>query len=347
MQLLTSDIGWTLVQHSGVVLRTLYWTENGGTDWNIIRPPAFSPQGISSTFFLDTKRGWALSCGFGRALVFSTTNSAADWSITNVDIPGLPPERINNREDCQIYFADSLHGWISFTAENANGSKSGLLVTSDGGRTWDPASNDIGKMGYLRFVTPMDGWMLVPSSDELYVARDGAKSWGKVSLAAPREIYPATEATYDLPTFEDSNHGFLPVTYSGGLGVKAAAVLFATEDGGQTWKSDRILANLNGMPVGNWVASAVAGPAWITLNRSDDNNPTITAIASGATVNASSNATPGYYGARQLIFVTPTRGWVLLNDGQALSTMDGGATWSDLVFSPNLPVVAPHPAPRP
>ncbi len=343
IHLLSSDIGWAVMQGS------FYWTESGGADWSITSSSGL-PQGrISSAFFLDTKRGWALSCGANGWAVFSTTNAGAEWSITNVNISGVT----GDRADCQIYFADSMHGWISLDSKSGSNPlftktlATSVLATSDGGRTWGLASNDIGAMGNIRFVTPTDGWMVVPPNDELYVTRDGAKDWTKVSLPPPKEVYPATEATYDLPTFEDSKHGFLPVTYSGALGVKAAAVLVATEDGGQTWKPDRMLTDLNGLPVGNRVASTVVGPAWIVANVSDDAFPTLTQIASGATVHASSNAGPSYYGAAQLSFVSPMRGWVVLNDGRVLSTTDEGATWSDLIFAPRAQLFgrlsAPHP----
>ena len=343
MQMLSPDIGWAVAQGR------FYWTESGGADWNTVSQSGLTQGQISSAFFLDTRQGWALSCAASGLVVFSTTNAGANWSITNVDIPGVT----GNKSDCQISFADSLHGWISL--DSASGSNvlytktlaTSVLVTSDGGRTWNPTSNDVGTMGDICFVTPMDGWMVVPPNDELYVTRDGAKSWTKVSLLPPKEVYPANEATYDLPTFEDSKHGFLPVTYSGALGVKAAAVLFVTEDGGQTWKPDRMLTDLNGLPVGNRVASTVLGSDWIIANLSNDTSPTLTTIASGATVTAGSNAAPGHYGAVQLSFVTPTRGWVLLNDGRVLSTIDGGASWSDLDFSPSVLSFARHKASRP
>ena len=108
--LLSSDIGWAVMQGS------FYWTESGGADWSITSSSGL-PQGrISSAFFLDTKRGWALSCGANGWAVFSTTNAGAVWSITNVNIPGVT----GDRADCQIYFADSMHGWISLDSKSGS-----------------------------------------------------------------------------------------------------------------------------------------------------------------------------------------------------------------------------------
>lgn len=48
-----------------------------------------------------------------------------------------------------------------------------------------------------------------------------------------------TYAAYDLPTFKDSKHGYICVTYPD------LAVLFRTEDSGVTWKSDRVIRGVH------------------------------------------------------------------------------------------------------
>jgi photosystem II stability/assembly factor-like uncharacterized protein len=338
MQLIGSNVGWTLTQACG-----LCRTQDGGAKWTAITPRGLTR--VSDAFFLTADQGWALDWQGSRLVVFSTTNGGADWTITNVTFPSLQQHPIGqgiqiylqNSLPSQIYFEDSLHGWISLSIDIRNYSnqstvqQAAVLATSDGGRTWVQV-RDVGRMGYLRFATPTDGWMLVPPGDELYVTHDGAKSWTKVSLAAPKEVYPANEATYDLPTFQDSKHGFLPVTYSGGLGVNAAVLLFATDDGGQSWKPNRTLTGLSGMPAGTSVSSTVAGSNWILANVADDAIPTLTTIANGGTAIASSNVQPGYYGTRQLSFATPSQGWLLLRNGRLLVTADGGSKWSELAF---------------
>jgi photosystem II stability/assembly factor-like uncharacterized protein len=345
MQLLSSNIGWMT---NGVCFCR---TEDGGATWTDITPRG---NGVSDAFFLTANQGWALERQQGGLVVFSTTDAGTDWTVTNVTVPGLHAYTGGDRPASQIYFEDSLHGWISVDVPRSNDPKiklpqTALLATSDGGKTWVQAG-DVGKMGYLRFATPTDGWMVVPPNRELYVTQDGAKSWTKVSIAAPKEISPANEATYDLPTFEDSKHGFLPVTYSGGLGVNAAVVLFETEDGGQNWKSNRTLTGLTAMPVGTGASSTVVGSDWILANVSGDTLLPLTKIADGATAVASSNAQPGYYGARQLSFATPSVGWVLLRNGRLLVTTDRGSNWSELDWlggrGPALqPVSAPKPVP--
>ena len=342
MQLISSNIGWMM---NGVCFCR---TEDGGATWTDITPRG---HGVANAFFLTANQGWALERQQGGLVVFSTTDAGTDWTVTNVTVPGMQGYTGGDRPASQIYFEDSLHGWISVDVPRSNDPKiklpqTALLATSDGGKTWVQAG-DVGKTGYLSFATPTDGWMVVPPKTELYVTHDGAKSWTKVSIAPPKEISPANDATYDLPIFEDSKHGVLPVTYSGGLGVNAAVVLFETEDGGQSWKPNRTLTGLTAMPVGTGVSSTVAGSDWILANVSADTLLPLTKIADGDTAVASSNAQPGYYGARQLSFATPSRGWVLLRNGRLLVTTDGGSNWSELAYEGRGPALQPVSAPKP
>lgn len=185
------------------------------------------------------------------------------------------------------------------------------------------------------------------NDEELHVTRDGAKSWQTVSLPAPKEIYPAIYPTCDVPVFEDDKHGFVAVTYSGGNGDKSAAVLFATDDGGRSWKPDRILANLEEKAVGQRMPSTVADSTWITA-RVWDYPPALTALGVGARVRASIDPVShfsGYFQVYQLSFATPTQGWIIVGDGELRSTTDGGATWTTLLPGPQPHVIHPLNAP--
>ena len=149
-------------------------------------------------------------------------------------------------------------------------------------------------------------------------------------MAPPAYVGARAWAFYDLPTFKDSKNGYLPVVYEGGSVEKSFAVLYATVDGGETWKPERTLANIGDAPLGDFVATAMAGSSWIISNTADHKDPTITSVANGATVEANPGAAPGYFGAQQLSFVSPQRGWVLLKHERLLSTADGGTTWTKL-----------------
>jgi photosystem II stability/assembly factor-like uncharacterized protein len=341
MQLLSPTVGWASWEGD------LFWTEDKGLTWTQITPARnlFGSHKIFSVFFLDTRRGWALSAD----AVLSTIDAGAHWSMTKLDVSYLQ-ERLGRYGTVgQIYFADSLHGWVSLDVDSGReGHKSWLLITSDGGGSWQPAPRDPGLSGSIRLVTPMEGWIRSPLGDALLVTHDGARCWKKVSLTPPKDGYSNSDATYDLPMFEDSKHGFLPVTYTGGLGTKAIAVLYATEDGGLTWKSDSTLTNLASRPIGNGVSSTVVGSTWIIATELDsgNSNPAITPIASGGTLAAGYNSESDYYGARQLSFVTPSQGWVLVSENRLTSTSDGGATWTELNPRQSEQASLAHPGPH-
>ena len=352
MKLLAPNVGWA--DRGG----RLYWTTDNGANWTDITPPATPGYdgNIADIFFLDAHHGWVLfgqcceSDQYGDRAKFdlaSTSDTGASWSLEHVTLPRSDAVGLN--AGGRIAFADDQHGWMVLSAGKGGQNAGSLFLTSDGGRTWREPPAEPGGGGPILMVTPKEGWMVGEyeefADEELYVTRDGAKSWRKVSLPAPKEIYPAIYPTADVPVFEDDKHGFVAVTYSGGYGNKSAAVLFATDDGGRSWKPDRILANLEEKAVGQRMPSTVADSTWITGNRVPAHAPTLTALSAGARVRASIDPVShfsGYFQVYQLSFATRTQGWIIVGDGELRSTTDGGATWTTLLPGPQPRVIQPH-----
>lgn len=353
MKLIAPNVGWA--ERGG----RLYWTKDNGATWKDITPPI---QDIGPIFFLDIRRGWATvgnrafpSSDEPQFDVASTANAGATWSVTHATLSlkdyEISHDAVSYDQGSRIVFADPLHGWMNVQAggQTMNGWFNFLLVTSDGGRTWHPAPDALVlEEADILLVTPNDGWMVggedVPN-DKLYATSDGAKSWREVSLGAPKEILPVDQPAYDLPVFEDSKHGFVAVTYTGGSGVKSAAVLFATVDGGRTWTADRILKNLAepGM-VGDKPQSTMGGSTWITAV-APDGNLILSNLDPGVRVSADTSAGADRWDRgrpRKLSFVSPTQGWLLKLNGELLSTMDGGVTWTTLTPGPQPHVIQPH-----
>ncbi len=351
MQLLTNDVGWALSTMKGKLL----WTADGGSSWKEITPSktALGSQRIISAFFLNDRQGWALAPN----AVFCTVDAGAHWSMTDLvkarlvdlsqmtdaiirDVMRLPPIPAAVGS---IYFSDPLHGWVSLAPMRVSDDRiRWLLTTSDAGRTWRRTPSDPGYAGLVRALSHDECWVRSFDGDTLSVTRDGGKTWENIALVAPKGIEPE-RTFYDLPVFRDNQHGFLSVTYPDSPGPKGGVVLFATNDGGLTWKPNRTLADLDIRMEGGLVSSALVGDEWITADIDVHNNPALTRISPGATVSSTSNASPSYYGPLQLSFVTPSRGWLLLNDKRFLSTSDGGATWTDITppRSPQVPLTAP------
>ncbi|WP_425157861.1 hypothetical protein [Candidatus Binatus sp.] len=327
---------------------------------------------ISDTFFLDTHRGWVLLCcgpppdpEFPYAehqplfTLAATADAGTTWSTAPVNIPkgaeGADMSAASTHWGL-VAFADYLHGWLKLNARETPQSSWGpFLITSDGGRTWRSAPDPPGDDLPFTLVTPAEGWQIgAPSQDNnehndqnVYVTRDGAKSWHEVSLPTPKEILglpdvlhlPANPAYY-LPTFEDSRHGFLPVIYTAQeYGGKSAMVLFETADGGRSWKAARTVTNLelpgNVNLTGDPQLFAVADSTLLVVSGSNHyTHLTLSKDGPDGRIDAdiSNYMKPrdeGFALESQLSFATPKEGW-MRNYAGLWSTTDGGTTWKNI-----------------
>ena len=342
MKLLAPGVGWA---QTG---RGLLWTENDGKDWKNITPR--QETALPEPFFLNRHRGWVMSVGcsaenpkkleMGFNLV-STADSGATWS--SVDVSPLTVMHYGNSDGADVRgcggdfaFADSLHGWINVTARGVtmNSFWAFLLTTSDGGRTWNravhaPSLPD----GQILLVTPSDGWLLGgPADGRLFATHDGANSWLEVKVDRPTDISRQADLTsYPLPTFQDGTHGFLAVTYSGvRVDVKTTTVLFSADDGGRSWRADRMVTRSQGSK--RYRKSAMIGSDWIFI-AVRDHRPVIEHMSAGEKFVARDQIgveEQGYKQPRDVSFVTASDGWVTIGDGELLSTTDGGSTWTDI-----------------
>jgi photosystem II stability/assembly factor-like uncharacterized protein len=333
VRLLSKDTGWALSQFQG----TLLWTRDGGSTWKDITPlkTPSGPNQIVAAFFLDEKKGWAV----GPDSVFSTEDAGAHWSMTDllqvglVDPPLKKPAGFGPTVAAEISFSDALHGWLNLAPEwGRTPLKRWLLATSDGGRTWRRALGEPGYAGSVLSVSADECWMQSYNGETLSVTRDGGQTWENIALLPPGGIERATTPFYDLPTFQGQN-GSLSVTYPNGAVQQhsnGAVVLFATNDGGRTWKANRSITLMPSLMSTTHVSTAVVGNQWFLVNKVDHQDPTVIAVPAGAKTDLPSRYTPPYSApiARQLSFVSPSRGWVLFSDNSFLSTSNGGASWS-------------------
>jgi hypothetical protein len=281
MRLLAHNVGWATTGDD--YARNLFWTADGGAHWKNIAPQpltnsetraasaGFTPgerEYIANVFFLDIHRGWVLLC-CGEATskhwpqydLAVTTDAGATWSIAHVKIPADAnfPRNTENYHG-EIAFTDSRHGLITLTWNVTHGCMGNLLSTSDGGRTWRAPSDDYVSAGPFCLIGPTEGWQLsfpgfFGDEGELDVTRDGAKSWHPVSVPFPKQMLPAdagqppTAFFHDLPTFEDSKHGFLPVTYLADLADgNSALVLFRNRE----WRTHLEAGSEYHEPVHTW-----------------------------------------------------------------------------------------------
>jgi photosystem II stability/assembly factor-like uncharacterized protein len=360
MKLLAPKVGWA---ERG---RRLYWTTDNGADWRDITPPLAKNERLGKVFFLDSSTGWIVidhpqdpweKLEFALA---STGDAGTTWSRTGISLPlkdyGLPvganagggAHPIADGGINAIVFADRLHGWLSagFHGQTMNLWFGLLLLTSDGGRTWNQAANapELTNVQML-LINPSEGWLYggeVLDVNHLYVTRDGARNWQEVAPNIPGSLYNEVRG---LPVFEDVQHGFLEV-----IGPRredenliSMLILFKTSDEGRTWKPDRTVSNLDDDAWGKYSSSTIVGSDWIFAAASDD-VPVLTKVSAGASIDGSANADaarPKYKMIRQINFTSPTQGWVITSDGELRSTTDGGATWTNISSGPKPHVIHP------
>jgi photosystem II stability/assembly factor-like uncharacterized protein len=110
--------------------------------------------------------------------------------------------------------------------------------------------------------------------------------------------------------------------------------LFATEDGGVTWKPDRILTGLQQAQQGARVHSVVVDSTWIAGRAPRRGLPQLSKLGPGASATDSTMPAPEASGVSQMSFATASQGWVVTVYGKLLSTNDGGATWTDITPGP-------------
>jgi photosystem II stability/assembly factor-like uncharacterized protein len=291
----------------------------------------------------------------------TTVDAGATWSKTlhtmklgnyfsKEELPTLDTVNVS-----RIAFVDQLHGWLQLSYFiGMHGQGSLLLTTSDGGETWRDASNYPGPSSAdMLLVTPSEAWVFGTvdpneGGNSLFVTRDDAKTWQELSASlsesdSPKEwhemlVRPLGESqatncdVYDLPMFQDPSHGFFEEDCkSYETDVARTTVLFATTDGGRTWKADRTLRNF----AGSCNSSTVVDSVWLAPVK-QRGHLVLLHIKAGATLDAGkdngSNSDDSPLCGTRLSFVTPAQGWMVA-DGVLSSTIDGGRTWTTITPS--------------
>jgi len=303
----------------------------------------------------------------------STNNAGDSWSIRHVTIAERKYSGSDILGGAILAFADSAHGWLALRDHMgaAFGGMGLLLKTSDAGETWklatDTGWNRDDTIGPMLMQTPQQGWMVDGGANEqLLGTHDGGRTWQKIDLDSPvktdlmrkydrsfeqfqnfehfqslfqptlppaapklarKEPQHPSYAAYDLPKFEDPKHGYISVTYPGVI------VLYKTDDGGVSWKTDRVLTGLMEQETGWKAASIVVASTWITSSVSKNGMPQLRKLGPNDHHETITAPVPEDFNIFQMSFATPSQGWLLTNSFTLLSTNDGGASWTDITPS--------------
>ncbi len=208
-----------------------------------------------------------------------------------------------------ITFADADRGW-------AVGDLGTIIATYDGGRTWNAqSSGTTADLHAISFADASTGWA-VGARATILSTHDGGASWSAQEADVSAEFAPFY--TLAAVSFRDDLHGL-----AGGN----TAYLQSTSDGGLTWtrleSSGHGCASVSAFTglqvIDAQHAVGVGGhPSGITC-RTADGGQTWT-----ATGLRSLGLTSPVYGPS---FLDASNGWAV-SGSYALSTRDGGATWT-------------------
>jgi photosystem II stability/assembly factor-like uncharacterized protein len=253
-----------------------------GATW-VKQSPIPTHESINGIDMIDANEGWAVGGGLigqgplaYEGFVLHTTNGGATWS--HQDIP--TPEHLN-----AVKFIDPLHGW-------ALGND--VLLTEDGGATWNEVNAELGGVLGVDFVDLNRGWA---ASNGGVISRtvDGGRTW-------------TWTATGTIETLKDVDF----VDASNGWVVGVNGIILHTTDGGENWVEIPSPADyLDGVafvsPLEGWVAGGDT-----VLHTTDG----------GASWQR--QPTPGAW-VYSMSFADSLHGWIVGED--VLATVDGGETW--------------------
>ena len=207
--ILNTQKGWIILGDQNPDSTSIFITNNGGLDWEKHTFPFFA----FKIYFINENTGFCK----GGANLYRTDNGGISWEKIELDQPDI----VFSGED--IFFLNDQEGWI--LANNGGhdfsvAPKSYLLVTKDGGLTWDITEfpNDMPSWDYynLIFLDTLNGVMTGGGSSIFYTS-DGGVNW---SLGSGMN-----GAILDM-AFNDNNTGWA---------VGADGVINLTTDGGKNW----------------------------------------------------------------------------------------------------------------
>ena len=288
------DLGWA-VGDRGTILKT----EDGGRNWISIT----TPRDIvwSDVYFLDENHGWIVGgyyrgqAGRSVGVMLQTDDGGQSWK--NVSNIGMPFIR-------SIRFFDFNSGWLLCDSNSLY--PWGMLVTSDGGKTW-----------YRESRLPKQGVRLADSSGHGKIS--SITNGGNLIEVNLKDATGQTKGREEFSIGEIANALKLTPDGKGLIAGEKGLVLVRGSAGG--WqRSDlpdlyRSIDWNSAFRKGDdcWVAGA---PGSILL-RSEDGGIHWESCRTGETTPLNS-----------LFFLNSDRGWAVGDLGKIMSTKDGGRTWT-------------------
>jgi photosystem II stability/assembly factor-like uncharacterized protein len=226
--------------------------------WQLHQPvPPISGQFIADIEFLTPELGWVLAS----RSIWKTTDGGQTWTQQSFPEAQAPTTRILRK----IHMLDAQKGIIACGHYSGNGHEKAILVTNDGGQTWEERAD--GSYFLTEAILTNDGQgFAVGQFRELIYSNDGGATWTQREIQGLAEITwmqymggdtlyafgyqglppqhtPAFIKTYDaglswqffpMPQWPVQNDAHFFNTQKG-WAVGKAGEMIHTADGGQSW----------------------------------------------------------------------------------------------------------------
>jgi N-acetyl-anhydromuramyl-L-alanine amidase AmpD/photosystem II stability/assembly factor-like uncharacterized protein len=314
-------------------------TSDSGSSWRLATPSGLAAADIRAVHFVDSETGFVVGMtGPERQTVglWRTTDGGLTWTQSPLSMPTA----VDVSAPISIAAPDELHWFVSLSLQQGLGRQGPgvLLASANGGRTW--SRSVLPGAGAIAFTSPTQGW-LAPVDGGLFHTRDAGSSWRSASVPAPAGFRSSLRLA-ELPTFGDTEHAVLPVTFR--RGHRAAVSFLTSANGGATW---RTAATTTGRPApapAGRVAAAVADAShWFAL---PDGGRQIVSLVDGKSVRSVGTVglpvTAAGFELDDVSFASATTGWATVSTCATGSrarcarsetlyrTLDGGAHWAPL-----------------
>ncbi len=325
-KLISPNTGWAVKDKS------IYWTTDNGARWKEVGPNVGPEEVLEDVNFIDSQNGWALISWNGptslrQFRVAHTNSGGTTWQSGNAK-PSAKFE--TDYSGGWVRFCDARRGWLLLVFSTSQNFAAGVLMaTTDGGATWSTIAQPP-TVGDLVFVNEGDGWLAggVGGSD-LYQTHDGGRTWLRRYVKRPAGIKGASMDLYDIPTFADSSHGVLPVTYADDYGEPLSIIPFVTSDGGKTFNARGQLDGLSGYADRRPVPSGVFSLSLVAARSAGAAGKLDFISAQGVHESGGLIGRP----LEKISFANRLEGWVQTEGGVLYATTDGGEKWAEITPS--------------
>ena len=252
-ELVADTKGW--VRTAGMML----WTDDGGSSWRDISPPAPEDAYLWWPRFFDPQHGIGLLVGIppnsryvkeiGIRVLRTEDGGRSwegqhEWSTLEFVHAGYPRF---------AWALDSDRIWVSVdTTEMANSSQGELFRTLDGGRTWSRSRLPLSAS--VTFVSSDIGFAVGSPGGaplQLYRTGDGGNTWLPQSLAPEPDDLGFGHHEYRPPVFISPIEGLAVVALRDPAMQQVGVALYHTRDAGETWKQIVVFEGVSEVVMGD------------------------------------------------------------------------------------------------